>query len=183
MDWTTIVSNASISAVSLAAVGYALKHSFERWLDARLKTTEECNRAIVAELARREATIFDEQVKACRSACTAVYAARNFAFKTLQQMSESEANSDPSDELDQSYLTIRRLLEEHIALLPSELFKPLHSNSHNVAKFAALAKGRRKTEVSPADRISELKSAYLDVDSGFTRFVTCVQEHIGLTNA
>ena len=137
-----------------------VKHSFERWLDARLKTTEECNRAIVAEPAQREATIFDEQVKACRSACTAVYAARNFAFKTLQQMSESEANSDPSDELDQSYLTIGDCSKSTLRYCRRNC-----SNRYIATAITSqsLRRLRRpsETEVSPADRISELKNGIL----------------------
>src|SRR6266508_4464464 len=90
MQWDTLITSIGGATVVLGALGYILKHSFERVLDAKLKESEERRKAEMAETARRQAALFDKQFGTLQTILELIYRARNVAREIVESEGKAE---------------------------------------------------------------------------------------------
>ena len=186
IDWSNIVSTTLIAAAVAGAIGYALKKSFERILDARIKQAEEKNKAAITEITRRKAAIYDQQVSTLKTATSLVYRSRNTARSVKETAilgGKPEKDSDIKT-LQAQYAAIRELLYLDVAILPEEIFKALHRQGHNLHDFAAalepIAKIRSKN-VEPSEQEKLLvEEKFLLLDNDYQQLVSLVHRHLGV---
>lgn len=189
IDWSNIISATSIAAAIASAIGYALKKSFERILDARLKQAEEKSKAAISELTRRKAAIYDQQVSTLKTATSLVYRSRNTA-RTVKETAIAggiqDKNADIKTLLAQ-HAAIRELLYLDVAILPEEIFKSLHRLGHNLQDCAAalepFGKRRAKNTDPTGDEKRLVEEKFILLDTDYQQLVSLVHRHLGVTEA
>jgi hypothetical protein len=133
MDWQLLFS--ALGGASAIAIGLALflRRSIERLLEVKLKEVEERHKVQLAEVTRRQAAIFDQQLGPLRTLLSLVYQLRNSA-KTLAIVTPGERRS-AREECVRFASEITHLIIENKAILPSEIWKIAHITKGSTNMF------------------------------------------------
>lgn len=167
---TTLLGSGAV----VAAASYVLRRYFDRILDIRMTVIQEQNTAILTEMSRRRAAVYDQLFDVLRTAASLVYRARNFA-RDINAHPEQIDRKQPRERLEglKAYQTaIEELLYEQRALLPDSLFRNLHDMKGYLKGFIVRVEMYRRYKNSEGERSTKLRDIQREMTTFFQHLDT-----------
>ncbi len=180
---TTVLGSGAV----VAAAGYVLRKYFDRILDIRMSTLQEQNKAILTEMSRRRAAVYDQLFDVLRTSASLVYRARNCA----RDISAHPAHIDRKhsrerlEGLKAYHTAIEELLYEQRALLPDSIFRNLHEMKTSLSAFILHVERYRRTKKSEGEQSEksleiqrDILSCFQQLDTQYAVLAEIIQKHI-----
>jgi predicted membrane chloride channel (bestrophin family) len=175
------------SGVVVAAASYVLRRYFDRTLDIRMTAIQEQNTAILTEMSRRRAVVYDQLFDVLRTAASLVYRARNFA-RDINAHPEHIDRKQPRERLEglKAYQTaIEELLYEQRSLLPDSIFRNLHDMKGYLQGFIVRVEMYRRYKHSEGERSTQLRDIqremttfFQHLDTQYAVLAEIIQKHL-----
>ncbi len=176
MQWDTLITSIGGASAVLGVVGYVLKRSFERVLDAKLKESEERHKVLLAETVRRQAALYDQQFGALKTILALIYRARN-AARGIHQ-SDGKPDREVFRRLHFYHSSMEEMLFEQRAILPEDVFDVAHRTKHQVHELLAHVEHLRRRPDAAPKYTEYLREMYEALDTSYQHLVSAVQAHI-----
>lgn len=187
IDINVLVTSFLGSGVVVAAASYVLKRYFDHALEVRMSAILEQNKALLAEMTRRNAAVYDQLFEVLRTAASLVYRARN-AARELTRDPEHVDRKHPRERLEglKSYHTaIAELLFEERALLPESIFSHMHSTKTTLQRFVINVESFRRhrsregeSKEALSKRKGTLEACYQELDHEYEALSQLINKHL-----
>ncbi len=193
MSWELLKTTLSAAGISAAVVGLILKMILQNMIDARFKSFEEQNRALILEQTRRRANIFDQQMETLKAALSIVHRARNEARAIMSAADDNALHPQDGDRMMERLrnfeYTFRQLLYEEEAILPKEIFERMHDSAYNILAMVNWYDSLRRLKRNDpavvekrAEQYASMKGAYEKLDEDYRYFDREIRLHLGISD-
>jgi hypothetical protein len=193
MDWVTLLASLGGSTLLIIVFGYVLRESFLRRIELEFEKLKAETAAGIAERARRESMLFDQQFSAAKTSLALVYRSRNAARELVESLKAPTAETNVralQETVSQLHGALESLLYAERAVLPRPVFVALHDLKHLINSFLMLvdrSSGAAKSGTSEkaAARLrehrSELEAQYSHIDREYASLSALLEQFVTST--